>query len=173
MATCTKCKTPLEQDTRFCDECGTEQPQTAFCDQCGAVLEGGEGFCSECGAAREAEDSGFVPTAPAQKQTAANNEQGKRTSREILDDFEKKATERELRLAKALKDNNERLRKTNRELLDEFKKNTTKRKSLLAEEESISDVLKEVKDSFKEVKDAYKDSFKEISSIFGFGKKKK
>ena len=29
MNTCIKCKTAIEPDTRFCDECGTEQPRAA------------------------------------------------------------------------------------------------------------------------------------------------
>ena len=43
----------MEDGTRFCDECGTEQPQALFCEECGAELEPGVGFCDSCGANTE------------------------------------------------------------------------------------------------------------------------
>ena len=50
MPNCIKCNAEIVEEARFCDECGTEQPQMAFCDQCGAELESGVRFCDSCGA---------------------------------------------------------------------------------------------------------------------------
>ena len=49
MANCIKCKAPLEDGTKFCDACGTEQPQTIFCENCGKKLENSATFCDSCG----------------------------------------------------------------------------------------------------------------------------
>ena len=67
MLNCIKCNTELDEETRFCDECGAEQLQRIFCDQCGAELESGVRFCDSCGA----EYGTAVPTSVKPKQAAS------------------------------------------------------------------------------------------------------
>ena len=49
-ATCPKCNAPLENNAKFCPECGTKIQAEAHCTQCGAILKPGVKFCGECGA---------------------------------------------------------------------------------------------------------------------------
>ena len=51
MPTCVKCKASIEEGGRFCDACGSEQPQNLYCDNCGTALEPGARFCDACGKA--------------------------------------------------------------------------------------------------------------------------
>ena len=48
---CPNCKTILQQNTKFCPECGIkiDQQKKLFCSECGAPLNNGSKFCSECG----------------------------------------------------------------------------------------------------------------------------
>lgn len=51
---CPTCETQNSEDARFCNVCGTPQPESApasaaFCPNCGAVQEPGASFCPNCG----------------------------------------------------------------------------------------------------------------------------
>jgi predicted amidophosphoribosyltransferase len=50
MPSCINCKTNLEAEALFCEECGTQQPQSIFCEDCGTKLEAAVIFCDACGA---------------------------------------------------------------------------------------------------------------------------
>lgn len=70
MATCKNCGNNLDDNAKFCVNCGTPvtvepQASTQFCTNCGAKLEPGVKFCTECGTAVEsvsaARSATFVP----------------------------------------------------------------------------------------------------------------
>ena len=51
---CTKCGTELDDNAKFCGECGEhiekiEEKHTVFCTKCGTSHENNEKFCGECG----------------------------------------------------------------------------------------------------------------------------
>ncbi|MCD8181619.1 MAG: YARHG domain-containing protein [Firmicutes bacterium] len=50
---CTNCGNELQNNARFCDNCGAKaEPisEAAYCPNCGKPLEAGAEFCGECGA---------------------------------------------------------------------------------------------------------------------------
>lgn len=46
---CTKCNAEIDDNARFCPECGSKIEKFAFCSNCGAKLEESATFCSNCG----------------------------------------------------------------------------------------------------------------------------
>lgn len=48
-ANCPQCKAPLNQNVKFCPECGTNTKTEAFCTNCGAKMSATAKFCGECG----------------------------------------------------------------------------------------------------------------------------
>ena len=46
---CSKCNAEIDDNARFCPECGSKIEKFAFCSNCGAKLEEGATFCSNCG----------------------------------------------------------------------------------------------------------------------------
>ncbi|MBQ6275645.1 MAG: zinc-ribbon domain-containing protein [Bacteroidales bacterium] len=54
---CSKCNAEIDDDAKFCPECGSKIEKFAFCSNCGAKLEEGATFCSNCG-----EKIGCLPT---------------------------------------------------------------------------------------------------------------
>ena len=46
---CPKCKKYLEEDARFCPDCGVQAISLRKCGNCGAELPPGSRFCPECG----------------------------------------------------------------------------------------------------------------------------
>ncbi|HQP32241.1 MAG TPA: zinc ribbon domain-containing protein [Deltaproteobacteria bacterium] len=52
-ATCPSCNSPLENNAKFCTECGAKIKAEAHCTQCGAKLAPNAKFCGECGAKRQ------------------------------------------------------------------------------------------------------------------------
>ncbi len=49
MKQCLNCGAQIEDDSRFCTECGKEFPQGSVCPHCGAVVNEGDAFCQKCG----------------------------------------------------------------------------------------------------------------------------
>ena len=72
---CSKCGSPLRENSRFCTKCGTlceEKPEAVFCTVCGKQLRAGALFCTGCGspvqsAAPETEPPRQTPAAPKKK----------------------------------------------------------------------------------------------------------
>lgn len=50
MSVCLKCKKQLEDDIKYCSECGTKVPQAASCPHCNKKVNLGFVFCPYCGA---------------------------------------------------------------------------------------------------------------------------
>ena len=50
MITCPKCNKELEDETKFCDECGEQIVETIFCQNCGQQTSTEYTFCQYCGA---------------------------------------------------------------------------------------------------------------------------
>jgi len=48
-ASCPKCETPLQTNTKFCPNCGANLKAASHCTECGAKLSPGAKFCPECG----------------------------------------------------------------------------------------------------------------------------
>ena len=46
---CSKCNAEIDDNARFCPECGNKIEKLQFCANCGAKLEEGATFCSNCG----------------------------------------------------------------------------------------------------------------------------
>ena len=46
---CIKCGTMINEDIKFCPECGTNQTEKLKCKDCGAEIQSGTKFCPECG----------------------------------------------------------------------------------------------------------------------------
>ena len=95
MANCIKCKAPIEDGTKFCDACGTEQPQTLFCENCGKKLENSATFCDACGTlVGAAKKEPAASAAQAEKEAAAQKEREAAVQREkeaMLNDAKKQA----------------------------------------------------------------------------------
>jgi predicted amidophosphoribosyltransferase len=85
MTTCIKCKTNLAPDESFCDECGTQQPQTIFCDECGAALEPGVDFCDSCGTSTQTTPKPHTSEQPKAKPAPAKSPKKKSSNRVKLD----------------------------------------------------------------------------------------
>lgn len=51
-ATRPQCKAPLNQNVKFCPECGANTKTGAFCTKCGAKMSAGAKFCGEYGEKR-------------------------------------------------------------------------------------------------------------------------
>jgi len=49
MKQCPNCGARIDDDSRFCAECGKEIPQGTFCPHCGASMNDGDVFCQNCG----------------------------------------------------------------------------------------------------------------------------
>lgn len=45
---CPNCKHEVEENARFCGECGAPIRQNRFCPECGAALKTGESVCAKC-----------------------------------------------------------------------------------------------------------------------------
>lgn len=45
---CPNCKHEVEENARFCGECGTPIQQNRFCPECGTALKPGESICEKC-----------------------------------------------------------------------------------------------------------------------------
>ena len=59
MAICTECGKEVDDEARFCANCGTEmvkeeESQTKFCTNCGFEMEKATKFCPECGTPTDA-----------------------------------------------------------------------------------------------------------------------
>ncbi|SJZ58105.1 Double zinc ribbon [Treponema berlinense] len=52
MANCTNCGAELNENQKFCSECGTPVNQKCVCQNCGIKLKSGTKFCPECGTAQ-------------------------------------------------------------------------------------------------------------------------
>ena len=50
VATCPKCQATLENNAKFCPDCGHNLKAAAHCTECGEKLKEGAKFCSGCGA---------------------------------------------------------------------------------------------------------------------------
>jgi hypothetical protein len=48
-ATCPQCNAPLQNNAKFCPECGAKIDPKKHCTQCGAELAPNAKFCAECG----------------------------------------------------------------------------------------------------------------------------
>ena len=48
-ASCISCGKALISGSKFCPECGAQQPTNSFCPECGAKVNAGAKFCSTCG----------------------------------------------------------------------------------------------------------------------------
>ena len=46
---CTNCNAEIDDNAKFCTECGTKTEMHIFCANCGTKLEEGAMFCSNCG----------------------------------------------------------------------------------------------------------------------------
>ena len=46
---CPKCNAEIDNDAKFCPECGSKIEKVVFCANCGTKLEEGATFCSNCG----------------------------------------------------------------------------------------------------------------------------
>lgn len=51
MKKCPYCGAQMNDDSRFCTECGKEFPQGNVCPHCGASINEGDAFCMNCGKA--------------------------------------------------------------------------------------------------------------------------
>lgn len=49
MKQCPNCGARIDDDSRFCAECGKEIPQGTVCPHCGASMNDGDVFCQNCG----------------------------------------------------------------------------------------------------------------------------
>ncbi len=47
--TCSSCGATIDNNAKFCSECGAKQNAKTFCTECGAEIDGGAKFCSSCG----------------------------------------------------------------------------------------------------------------------------
>ena len=57
MKTCNNCGADLDDEARFCDECGSEVEIKLFCQNCGSDITDSENFCEHCGANLNASNS--------------------------------------------------------------------------------------------------------------------
>ena len=48
-ASCISCGKALIAGSKFCPECGAQQPTNSFCPECGSKVNAGAKFCSTCG----------------------------------------------------------------------------------------------------------------------------
>jgi rRNA maturation endonuclease Nob1 len=48
-ATCPQCNAPLQNNAKFCPECGAQINLKKHCTECGAELAPNAKFCAECG----------------------------------------------------------------------------------------------------------------------------
>jgi hypothetical protein len=48
-ATCPQCNAPLQNNAKFCPECGAKIDPKKHCTECGAELAANAKFCAECG----------------------------------------------------------------------------------------------------------------------------
>ncbi|MBR2337804.1 MAG: SPFH domain-containing protein [Clostridia bacterium] len=48
-AACCSCGKPLPANSKFCPECGAQQPVAKFCMECGAKIDPNAKFCANCG----------------------------------------------------------------------------------------------------------------------------
>lgn len=51
MTTCPNCNKEIADGTKFCEDCGTQIPETVFCPTCEKQTAAGADFCEECAAA--------------------------------------------------------------------------------------------------------------------------
>ena len=49
MKTCPYCKSQMDDDSLFCENCGKKYPQGLVCSNCGAELKENDKFCQSCG----------------------------------------------------------------------------------------------------------------------------
>ena len=49
MKQCPYCHSQIDDDSKFCGECGKEYPQGNMCPHCGASMNEGDVFCQNCG----------------------------------------------------------------------------------------------------------------------------
>jgi len=47
---CSKCKSIIEDNVKFCNNCGSPVLTDKFCSNCGQKLDGIANFCGSCGA---------------------------------------------------------------------------------------------------------------------------
>ena len=55
--TCTYCGAKVDQNVKFCSNCGNKTPEVSLCKQCGSPLEENAIFCVKCGVKVETDEN--------------------------------------------------------------------------------------------------------------------
>jgi predicted amidophosphoribosyltransferase len=63
---CPNCQKPLQEDAKFCPNCGTAISKNLHCPSCGKKADPGWAFCPGCGASLKGAPNQNIPVQPPQ-----------------------------------------------------------------------------------------------------------
>lgn len=81
MVICPKCNTPLAEDAKFCDACGSQIFATTFCPNCGGQTSTEFAFCQMCGT--PIAGIGAAPVAPDEPVATKKKKSGKSSKKKV------------------------------------------------------------------------------------------